>query len=740
MALYALHQLRVQAQDQSIVVAKNLVSSVEQTIDGLIRSADNSLLSVSDELSRQMTEGQVNVASISDYVNRQVARAPHISYIKATNEHGDVIYGHDIHQPPLNNADRDHFISLRSDNALGLFVSKAILSRTEKEWVWPFARRVNNSDNSFAGIVFGGIKVHNIEKMLNQIQIGKGNIISIRDADLGLIARHSDDGNRAVQPGDKRISEAFRQALEVNNLMGAYVGGTGSIDGLNRVFFFSRSPHYGFTTIVGTSLESALASWEHAVWVVVSFLLGITLLTLVFAWSLSRSVSRQDIHDSEMASEKLQSYTLEFYDTLTGLPNRGLLMNRLSQALSTCERSGQLGALFLIDLDNFKILNDSMGHSRGDLLLKQVGQRIGRCVKGNGIVAHVGGDEFVVILEALADNTSDAKILAESIGNLILSALNQAYLLGNHTYIGSASIGITIFKNAHCSSDTLLKQADIAMYQAKQAGRNCLRFLDPIIQDGIAKRAFLETELYLALEKQQFELYFQIQVNREGNHSGVEVLLRWIHPERGVIGPLEFISLAEENGLILPIGEWVLTSACIQIKKWADLPILRDLIVSVNVSVKQFIQPHFVQQIKAILERYPIPDNHLEIELTEDVLLTDFHLALETMSALKAVGIRFSLDDFGTGYSSFQYLKMLPFNQLKIDQSFVRELALDNRDNMLVSAILAMAKALDLDVIAEGVETLQQQQILLDYGCSHLQGYLFGKPLPIKEFESLIGL
>ncbi len=441
-----------------------------------------------------------------------------------------------------------------------------------------------------------------------------------------------------------------------------------------------------------------------------------------------------DITANKLAENKIQH--LAFFDPLTRLPNRRLLMDRLRHALSV--RDKKYGALLFIDLDNFKILNDTLGHDIGDILLQQVADRLTSCVRDGDTVARLGGDEFIVMLSELSGNAIEAGAQTERVGEKILAALNQSFLLKSHHCHSTPSIGAVLFNDGHQSIDELLKQADIAMYQAKSAGRNTVRFFDSSMQDAINDRASLEGELRKALEEGQFRLYYQIQVDSENLVHGAETLIRWIHPELGLVSPARFIPLAEETGLILPIGQWVMDTACAQLKTWQESPATCDLILSVNVSAKQFRQPDFAIQVQKTLSRHAINPSRLKLELTESLLLDSIEDFIATMNTLNALGIQFSLDDFGTGYSSLQYLKRLPLDQLKIDQSFVRDICTDSNDRAIVQTIIAMAHNLGLDVIAEGVETEQQRQILLEKGCTNYQGYLFGKPMSIEQFETLL--
>jgi diguanylate cyclase (GGDEF)-like protein/PAS domain S-box-containing protein len=444
----------------------------------------------------------------------------------------------------------------------------------------------------------------------------------------------------------------------------------------------------------------------------------------------------RDFTDRKKAEIEIEN--LAFYDPLTRLPNRRLLFDNLKRALASSIRSGRNGALLFLDIDHFKTLNDTLGHAIGDLLLQQVAERLTACLRGSDTisrVARLGGDEFVVMLENLSEVSLEAASQTKAVGEKILFALNQTYELATHEYQCTASIGVAFFSDYKQSYEEVLKYADIAMYQAKKSGRNTMRFFDPHMQDAIHVRVDMERELRIAFEQHQFELYYQIQVDELYRPFGAEALIRWIHPERGLVPPLHFIQMAEEVGLILPIGQWVLETACAQLKMWELQPYTRDLTLSVNVSAKQFHQVDFVEHVKAAIKYHGISPNLLKIELTESLLLEQIEDTILTMNSLREIGIKFSLDDFGTGYSSLQYLKRLPLTQLKIDQSFVRDIAKDSSDRSIVQTIIAMAHNLNLKVIAEGVETEEQRELLLNKGCKNYQGYLFGKPLPIEQFE-----
>jgi diguanylate cyclase (GGDEF)-like protein len=444
---------------------------------------------------------------------------------------------------------------------------------------------------------------------------------------------------------------------------------------------------------------------------------------------LSRNVTQRKTSEDEINK-------LAFYDPLTNLPNRRLMVDRLRQALANSSRSGCVGALQFIDLDNFKTLNDTQGHDMGDLLLQQVAKRLTACIRQGDTVARLGGDEFVIMIEELSEDREEAAAQAEMIGEKILAAISVPYKLAGLDYQITPSIGVTLYSNLQQSTDELLKQADLAMYQAKSAGRNTLRFFDPAMQAVITTRVKLENDIRHGVLKGEFVLYYQPQINREGQTVGAEVLLRWPHPERGMVSPGEFIPLAEDTGLILPLGNWVLETACTQLAIWSKDIHMQDLTLAVNVSARQFRQPDFVEYVLDLISYTGVNPKRLKLELTESLLVNDIEETTLKMTALKASGVGFSLDDFGTGYSSLSYLKRLPLDQLKIDQSFVRELMTDPNDAAIALAVITLGHALGLAVIAEGVETQAQRDHLHSQGCDAYQGYLLGRPMPLQDFES----
>ena len=444
-----------------------------------------------------------------------------------------------------------------------------------------------------------------------------------------------------------------------------------------------------------------------------------------------------DITQRKASEEQIRS--LAFFDPLTGLPNRRLLLERLERAMVSNHRNHNEGALLFIDLDNFKALNDNHGHGKGDLLLKQVGQRLANCVRDDDTVARMGGDEFVIMLKDLSSDPTAAATEAETIGRKVLDELNVNYNLDGLPHHSTPSIGITLFEGTGNAADEVMRRADLAMYEAKKSGRNALCFFDPEMQSRISAQHQIESALRHAIVENQFVLYYQAQVDAQNRIVGAEALIRWNHPELGMVSPAQFIPLAEQTGLIVPLGFWVLREACLQLKQWAMNPATAALTLAVNVSARQFSLPTFVNEVTGLLTSEGVDPARIKLELTESLLLDNADEVIEKMTLLRQLGVSFSLDDFGTGYSSLAYLKRLPLEQIKIDQSFVRDLETDDNDAVICITTIQLAHSMGMKVVAEGVETEAQRKFLTTgHQCDYLQGYLFSKPLPVAEFESLL--
>ena len=449
---------------------------------------------------------------------------------------------------------------------------------------------------------------------------------------------------------------------------------------------------------------SSIASSKHAV--------GIGIL---------RDITQRRKYEDEIRN-------LAYYDPLTELPNRRLLMDRLKQSRAASARNGSHAAVMFLDLDHFKQLNDTLGHDMGDILLQEVARRLKASVREVDSVARLGGDEFVVLMESMSSDPQEAAMQAEAVALKILEALGEPYVLGENTYTSTPSIGIVVFLADENSEDDLLKKADVAMYQAKTAGRNTVRFFDPVTQAAIDAQAELERDLRRGLDDGEFVLHYQPQVDGNGVTVGNEALVRWKHHSRGMVPPAKFIPLAETTGLILPLGQWVLEAACAQLAVWSTDPAMARWTLAVNVSASQFAQPEFVKNVLTALEKTGANPHRLKLELTESMLVNDVDDIIEKMHTIKRSGVGFSLDDFGTGFSSLSYLKHLPLDQLKIDQSFVRDVLTDPSDAVIARTVVALGHSLGLTVIAEGVETAEQAEFLAGIGCDAFQGYYYGRP------------
>ena len=443
------------------------------------------------------------------------------------------------------------------------------------------------------------------------------------------------------------------------------------------------------------------------------------------------------LHDITARKQaEAQSAHLAFYNALTNLPNRRLLIDRLQVQLSWDKLNTHYGALLSIDLDNFKALNDTLGHKAGDGIIVEVGQRLVQNTVKEDTVAHQGGDDFFILLRDLGPDLEQAITSARKQGEKILQAIRTGFQIGDAPYRCTTSIGITIFGRENDTVDELLKQADLALYQAKAGGHNTLRFFDAKMQSAIVKQTALESAIADALLKDQFKLYYQPQIDGTGRVVGAEGLLRWQHPDFGLMGPTDFIKAAELADLILPIGNWVLETACRQLQAWQHHPHYGGMSLSVNISVRQLRQFNFTQDVLAILQSTGANPNLLKLEITENLLVDDVEDTISKMTVLRSHGVRFSLDDFGTGFSSLNYLRQLPLDQLKIDQSFIAELPENGDACSIARAIIALGQSLGLSVIAEGVETEAQRQFLFDHGCHLYQGYLFSRPVPVDEFTA----
>lgn len=628
--------------------------------------------------------------------------------------------------PTINISDRPYFIKLRDGARRVLF--GPYKGKNTGLMTYAMSRRIKSGDGNFAGVAFAAVELAQFQstcwngKAEDKLQAflvnEEGTIVAeCRPSEevlsgFSAIGQHLKTKYPHLPQFDWRREGVFRmdeQLVSVSPVLG-----------------------YSELSVVATLTHDAvLADWQADQRRSQLFLgLAMTIVLGCFAYILTQM--RRQKQTDDMINE------LAFFDPLTHLPNRRLLMDRLSQAMTSAERDGGYGAVLFIDIDQFKVLNDTFGHDKGDLLLQQVAQRVVHCVRKSDTVARMGGDEFVIVLGNLKPSREEAFMQTKAVGEKIVAAINQTNQLGSVEFRSSASIGATLFVGQETSIDDLLRQADLAMYKAKETGRNMLCFFDPAMQTVVMERAVLENELRMAIQDKQFLLHYQPQVLSDGCVVGAEALVRWQHPGRGMVSPVEFIPLAEQTGLILALGKWVLETACRQLAIWATRTEMAHLTLAVNVSAYQFRLPDFVDQVLEVLDTTGVNPKRLKLELTETLLVDNVQDIIEKMAALKAKGVGFSLDDFGTGYSSLAYLKRLPLDQLKIDKSFVRDVLVDPNDAAIAGTIVALAQSLGLGVIAEGVETEAQKDFLATVGCLAYQGYFFSRPLPIVGFEQFV--
>lgn len=444
----------------------------------------------------------------------------------------------------------------------------------------------------------------------------------------------------------------------------------------------------------------------------------------------------QLIEDRQRADKRADF--LGLHDALTKLPNRTLLLDRIQQTMAMATRHGEYGALLTLNIDHFKQLNDIYGYETCDQILIETARRLETCIREGDTVARFGGDEFMLLIWPLSTMQQEAAFQAEVIAQKVHQALLMPYRLDSRGLLATFCIGISLFRAHGDSLENLLKNAETSLYQAKAAGRNIISFYDPSMQAIIMERLELESDLLKAIHHNEFELYYQLQANDRNQITGAEALLRWQHPQRGLISPALFIPLAEETGAIVEIGDWIIDTACRQLQAWQGTPNMSDLQLAVNVSAIQFQQNDFTDKASKIINQYAGVASLLKLELTESVMLGNAEDVIQKIQTLKNLGIRFSMDDFGTGYSSLAYLKRLPIDQLKIDQSFVRDISIDPNAAVITKTIIGMAQTLGFEVIAEGVETPEQLTLLKQFGCQHYQGYLLSPPVTLSEYETLV--
>ena len=727
--------IRQAALNEAQAEAERFVSGAVVALNRSLLGVDVLLASLDEQLGLSLlVPDWIDAVGASRLIHGAAQQNLMVRYVALLDAQTHVLASSDINGLALGAALPADFVAQALAQPMSeLSISAPILNNASAERVIYLGRPIKLADSSRV-LAVAEVHISLLNAILSQGASIRGLEITLERSDGQLLS--------GVPALEHRWGAQLSPPLGRLGATTAATRGPARLSGLPAIVIAQPTLYRDVLIAASVPIASALANWRAQR----NFILGVALLfgLMILAcaglalWYLERlAQARQAI-----ALSKAEIEQLAFFDPLTDLPNRRLLMDRLQHALSTSARNGRSGALLFLDLDHFKTLNDTLGHEVGDQLLRQVAQRLKDCMRAQDTVARLGGDEFVVMLEDLADQPLEAAALTQRIGEKILAALNAPYALATQTYRSTCSVGAALFEATPISAAELLRQADIAMYQVKARGRNDLCFFDPQMQASITAHAQLEKDLQAALVNGEFTLYYQPQYQLADAVAavvGAEALIRWQHPLRGLVPPVEFIPVAEESELINQIGLWVLRSACQQLARWQGDARTRQLHLAVNVSARQFRQADFVAQVSAVMRASSIKPQLLKLELTESLVLDNVDDTIAKMSELKDLGVRFSMDDFGTGQSSLSYLTRLPLNQLKIDQSFVRNIGVHPTDGVIVQTIIGMANNLGLGVIAEGVETPAQQAFLGLYGCTLYQGYLFGKPTPLAEFEALLG-
>jgi len=853
-AALGLSQSRDRREERATTASKNLSLVLERQIASLVDKVDLVLRTVTDEVARTQATPSADPATLDGFIKQQSKRVPELHGLRTADANGNVNHGFGL-APGVraNLADRPYFMQLAGQPQAGLVISKPVVSRVSGEWEIVLARRLDQPDGSFGGVVYATITLQHFIDMFSMLDTGPGGVVALRDADLGVIARQPVITSVGGDVGNATVSPKLRAPVMAGETAGSYTGAGG--DGIERTISFRRISRYPMYIVVGLGTADYLAEWRAETTKAAVLGAAFLLMTVVFAvmvyrswrrreadvdalrvqerkfrtllesspdalvisdaneiitvvnrqavqmfgyaqhelvgqpidmllpqryrglhlalpkpngdaaetgndhgkdrdlWALTRagrefpvSISRSPI-DTEQggmmaaairdmterrASEERIEY-LAHHDALTGLPNRLVVQSRFEQATADAARAGSKVAVLLLDLDNFKTVNDSLGHQAGDSLLKAVANRLRDCASETDTISRQGGDEFLAVFAQLDDG--------EAVGSAIerlVQCFHAPCAADGHEIPVSFSLGISLYPDDGKDFGTLLQKADIAMYQAKAAGRNTYRFFDEAMNVASAENLQMRNGLRLALDRGEFVLHYQPQIElATGRVAGAEALLRWRHPELGLVPPGRFIPVAEESGLIVPIGDWVLHEVCRQAVAWRDAGLLLDSI-AVNLSAVQFGRGNVESVVRNALSASGLAPSCLELELTESILIQNVESVLTTVKRLKLLGVKLSIDDFGTGYSSLSYLKRFAFDKLKIDQSFIRDLTTDAENAAIVRAILQMAHGLGLKTIAEGVETQPALERLLALRCDEAQGYLIARPMPADQLAAYL--
>jgi len=706
---------------------------LELTFDGLISSIDIAIQAAADEIPHLNSDGKTD----GDLINRTIAlqkeRIDHVANIRASDVQGNLIYGQGILSPPVNISDRAHFRTQRDNPNAGLFIGDPIIGRTDQKWGWVFSRRINGLGGSLNGVIYASIPVENINKKFAQIKMNSGDLIALRNQTGKLIARYIYPDKFASPDEDNGLTKAFADALLLNPKEGSYLSGATNFDGTSRIHSYNHSEKYGFLISVGTTKEYAFAEWRKQAWAVGGLVFIFILLSLTLSKLISRAWVRKDQDITRLKLHKDELQQIAHYDTLTGVPNRHLLADRIEHAISRTRRSGKLLAVCYLDIDDFKPINDQHGHAFGDRVLVMITDQLKRAMREEDTLARLGGDEFVLLFTDIV-HIDEVHIVLER----LLTASNTPLQVDGIIVSVTASIGVSIFPTDDVDADTLIRHADQAMYQSKEAGKNNYHIFNPNQGRQLHEHRIYQQRLQKALENKEFVLHYQPKVDLiSGEVIGAEALIRWQHPEKGLLSPATFLHYLNGIALESAVGEWVINSVLEQIATWHADGL--SLVISANISADHLLHVDFADRLRLSLDRNPsVNPANLELEILETAALSDLIQAAKVLTRCREFGVQISIDDFGTGYSSLTYLRKLPVDTLKIDLSFVRDMLNDPEDLSIVLSVVQLARVFNRSVIAEGVETLEHGEKLVQLGCRLMQGYGIARPMPAKQIPGWI--
>jgi diguanylate cyclase (GGDEF)-like protein len=704
--------------------ALELLNTYEAQIVRAVREIDETL-----KMIQYVHESKGAEATLAELESRNLLLPKLLFVITVVNSDGNVVASSQQAQVPAGIVLQD-LSELKSDD--GLWVDKPRRNSISGNWTLQFGRRLRTADGAYAGAALVAVDASYFVSGYDPARMGKHGLLGLLGTDGILRAGRIGDtvtaGNALEYAGavpDADLGEATISVL------------ANGWDGVRRYSGAQELYDYPLAVMIGLSEEEQLATanlnarryvWRAAIGS--AFLLLLTTVLGRMGWQLARSRLREN--EAKLVHALRVEY-LAYHDGLTALPNRSLFNRLLSQAISQAQRYNKHLAVAFIDLDRFKQINDTLGHEAGDELLKEVATRLKTCLRDSDIVARLGGDEFVVLLTEL-----DEEKYAATVAQKIIAAVARPFVLLGQDFRVTASIGISIYPQNGQDEQTLTKNADIAMYQAKEDGKNTFQFYSGALNSNSLERLTLESSLRHALERREFQLYYQAKRDiASGQITGMEALLRWHHPDLGLVAPMQFIPVAEETGLIVPIGKWVISTACLQNVAWQKQG-LAHVSIAVNLTARQFFDEHLLRDLTAILAATRMEPRLLEIEIHESLLIRDIEKTLTILTALKAMRIRIAIDDFGVGYSSLSTLQRFPLDTIKIDRSFIRDVATLGEDRTLTQAIIAMAKTLSLTVVAQGVETREQADFLRQHACDEFQGFYFNKPVSAELFTELL--